>query len=253
MWGGGPRPLQEIDQASICSGGSNTTRPLRQTAIEFPISLCSRKAARTAFCAASINRRCSPSLGPYFSSPETVTSVTEAVFLISLSSSRATCPHRAARPEPVFYGAPDQCVIDEVLVSCAADSWLKTRRESAPCVVTSPRRGARHCRGLAPCLAPISQVFPTILEYSHMHIGDRLLGCAGYPTNQRHRTLAVYEHVAEGDDLTMVSNSGDDLGIVLGEAFNGLADDLDIFARYAAGAGDLRGSRRVSCRVQHRG
>ena len=85
MWGRGPRPLQEIDQASICSGGSNTTRPLRQTAIEFPISLCSRKAARTAFCAASINRRCSPSLGPYFSSPETVTSVTEAVFLISLS------------------------------------------------------------------------------------------------------------------------------------------------------------------------
>jgi len=28
-------------------------------------------------------------------------------------------------------------------VSCPADSWLKTRRESAPCCVTSPRRACR--------------------------------------------------------------------------------------------------------------
>jgi hypothetical protein len=28
-------------------------------------------------------------------------------------------------------------------VSCSADSWLKTRRESAPCCVTSPRRACR--------------------------------------------------------------------------------------------------------------
>ena len=29
------------------------------------------------------------------------------------------------------------------LVSCSANSWLKTRRESAPCGVTSPRRACR--------------------------------------------------------------------------------------------------------------
>jgi len=29
------------------------------------------------------------------------------------------------------------------LVSCSANSWLKTRRESAPCCVTSPRRACR--------------------------------------------------------------------------------------------------------------
>ena len=42
--GAGAKTRIPINQASICSGGSNTTRPLRQIAIEFPISLCSRNA-----------------------------------------------------------------------------------------------------------------------------------------------------------------------------------------------------------------
>ena len=170
-----------------------------------------------------------------------------------------------------------------VLVSCSADSWLKTRRESAPCGVTSPRRARRraeqgslrdvtpetrecrrltrngqlhgripkgaaveaeqgpqlylgmrpeirrkgiapppsiasevrspiekrsgplilsaaipaprcanprHCRGLAPNLAPISQVFQSMLDCCQRNKMDRIPGFVLCPTNQRNRTPA---------------------------------------------------------------